>query len=428
MVRRGVARKAGRFRNPCASPAAADSHREYFSRPGFHDVPSPVSDLYATLVRDGSIESDPAQVVILRRLDRLTAELGEYRLKRKSNPLGWLFGGGKPAPPPLGLYICGPVGRGKTMLMDLFFEASPVRRKRRVHFHAFMADVHARVHAWRQQKKLGAIKGDEPITPIADALADDAWLLCFDEFSVTDIADAMILGRLFTALFARGVIVVATSNVEPSRLFEGGLNRALFVPFLQLIQQRMAVMQLDARTDFRLEKLSGAPVYHTPCDATARAALTAAFKKLTGLEKAAPDTLYVLGRSVVVPQAAHGVARFDFREICGLPLGATDYLEIAREFHTVLIDAIPVMALASRNEARRFIWLIDAFYDQHVKLIASAEAEPDRLYAATEGREVFEFERTASRLIEMRSTEYLALPHGSGSSQASGDAEGLVET
>ena len=391
-------------------------------------MPTPVSDRYAALVRDGSIEHDPAQARVLKQLETLAAELGEYRLARKSNPLGWLFGGRKSAISPLGLYIWGPVGRGKTMLMDLFFEASPVRRKRRVHFHAFMADVHARVHSWRQQKKTGAVKGEDPISPVADALASDAWLLCFDEFSVTDIADAMILGRLFTALFARGVIVVATSNAEPSRLYEGGLNRALFLPFLALMQQRMAVVELDARGDFRLEKLSGAPVYHVPADAAAHQALTLAFKKLTGQASGASAKLMVTGREVVVPQAAHGVARFDFRELCAIPLGASDFLEIAREFHTVLIDAIPVMALDKRNEARRFVWLIDAFYDLHVKVIASAEAEPSMLYTAGAGREAFEFERTASRLIEMRSMEYLALPHGSGTSEASGDSTGLVET
>jgi cell division protein ZapE len=391
-------------------------------------VSTPVSDRYAALVRDGAIESDPAQLAALRRLDALTIELGEYRLARKSSPLGWLFGARKKVEAPKGLYIWGAVGRGKTMLMDLFFEASQVRRKRRVHFHAFMADVHARVHAWRQQKKAGSVKGEDPITPIADALFEEAWLLCFDEFAVTDIADAMILGRLFTALFARGVVVVATSNVEPARLYEGGLNRALFTPFIALMQQRMDVMELVARTDFRLEKLSGAPVYHTPADAAAQAALTTAFRKLTGRDRGAPATLDVLGRSVAVPQAEHGVARFGFRDLCEIPLGATDYLEIARAYHTVLIDGIPVMGFEKRNEARRLIWLIDAFYDQHVKVVASAEAEPHRLYTAKDGREVFEFERTASRLIEMRSTEYLALPHGASESGATGESTGLVET
>jgi cell division protein ZapE len=389
---------------------------------------TPVSDRYAALVRDGAIERDPAQTRVLKLLDELATELGQFRLQRKSNPLGWLFGARKASPSPRGLYVWGSVGRGKTMLMDLFFEVSPVRRKRRAHFHAFMADVHARVHAWRQQLKAGKVKGDDPIAPIAEALADDAWLLCFDEFSVTDIADAMILGRLFSALFARGVVVVATSNVAPPRLYEGGLNRALFLPFIAELERRMQVVELDARADFRLEKLRGAPVYHAPADAAARAALDRAFLALTGLERGAEENLTVFGRTVVVPQAAHGVARFSFEDLCGRPLGASDYLEIAREFHTVLIDGIPVMGFEKRNEARRFVWLIDALYDMHVKVVASAEAEPTALYTASEGREAFEFERTASRLIEMRSGEYLALPHGSGDSQASGDADGLVET
>ncbi len=389
---------------------------------------TPVHDRYAALARDGLVERDPAQEAAILELDRLTGELAEFRLARKSSSLGWLFGKRRPAGPPRGLYLWGSVGRGKTMLMDLFFQASPVRRKRRVHFHAFMADVHARIHLWRQQKKAGAVKGEDPITPVAEALADDAWLLCFDEFSVTDIADAMILGRLFTALFARGVVVVATSNVEPSRLYEGGLNRALFVPFLGLLQQRVAVIELVARTDFRLEKLSGAPVYHVPVDEAARRALTNAFRLLSGHEIGEPEIMRVLGRELVVPQAANGVARFSFQQLCGAPLGASDYLAIATEFHTVVIDSIPVMNHEHRNEARRFIWLIDAFYDLHVKVIASAEAAPDGLYRATDGREVFEFQRTASRLIEMQSTDYLALPHGSGSSRANEATTGIVET
>ena len=391
-------------------------------------MPTPVLDRYAARARDGLIERDPAQEAVVRRLDQLAAELGEYRLARKSSSLGWLFGRRQTAGPPRGLYLWGSVGRGKTMLMDLFFECSPVRRKRRVHFHAFMADVHARVHEWRRQKKLGAVKGEDPITPVADALFDEAWLLCFDEFSVTDIADAMILGRLFTALFARGVVVVATSNVEPARLYERGLNRALFLPFLALLQQRMEVRELDARTDFRLEKLGGAPVYHTPSDEAARRALTAAFRALTGREVGAPRKLIVTGREMTVPQAIDGVARFDFHQLCEVPLGASDYLAIARDFHTVVIDAIPTMGFEKRNEARRFIWLIDALYDMHVKLIASAEAAPEALYTAPDGREVFEFARTASRLIEMQSMDYLALPHGAATSAASTDTTGIVET
>ena len=314
------------------------------------------------------------------------------------------------------------------MLMDVFYEAATVKRKRRVHFHAFMADVHRRVHEWRRRKRLGEAKGDDPIAPVADALAEQAWLLCFDEFSVTDITDAMILGRLFQALFARGVVVVATSNVEPDRLYEGGLNRTLFIPFIRMIDERMKVVALDARVDYRLEKLSGVPVYYTPDNDSARQALDRAFQMLSGRRKGLAIEIDLGGRSVVAPCAANGVARFSFSELCEQALGASDYLEIAREFHTIIIDGVPVMDIWNRNEARRFIWLIDALYDQRVKVIASAAAEPAGLYIAADGREAFEFERTASRLIEMRSTEYLERPHGSATSEASGISSGLVET
>ena len=372
-------------------------------------MPTPVSDLYAALVRDKIVERDAAQAIVLRLLDQLSEELAEYRLKRKSSSLGWLFSK-KPAPPPDGIYIWGGVGRGKTLLMDLFFEASPIRRKRRVHFHAFMADVHARIHRLRQEPK----GGDDPIAMVADALADETRLLCFDEFNVTDITDAMILGRLFTALFANGVIMVATSNVEPSNLYANGLNRDLFLPFISLLQQRMKVAQLDARTDFRLEKLSGAAVYYTPADGAARDALTEAFRKLTGKAEGQAATLEVLGRDVRIQQSRRGVARFEFADLCAKALGSVDYLEIARHYHTILIDGVPVMGPAQRNEARRFIWLIDALYDAHVKVILSAQAQPDQLFTVPDSRESFEFARTASRLIEMQSQQYLALPRAGG--------------
>lgn len=391
-------------------------------------VSSYVLNPYNALIRDGAIEPDPAQARVAAELDRLADALAEHQLGQKSGALGWLFGSRRPAAAPRGLYVWGPVGRGKTMLMDLFFNAVPARKKRRVHFHAFMADVHHRVHEWRQKKKIGAVKGDDPLAPVAEALAEQAWLLCFDEFAVTDIADAMILGRLFQALFKRGVVVVATSNVEPARLYEGGLNRALFTPFIGMIEERMQVMTLDARTDFRLEKLSGVPVYYTPVDAEARAALDRAFKSLSGHDKGRPATIDMSGRALVAPRTANGVARFTFAELCEQPLGAADYLSIARQFHTLIIDDIPVMDFWKRNEARRFIWLIDSLYDLHVKVIASAGAQPDGLYIAGEGREAFEFERTASRLIEMRSREYLERPHGLATSAASGDTSGLVET
>ncbi len=388
-----------------------------------------VLDLYYDLVASGSLERDEAQEEALEQLASLANRLHDYKLPGKAGALKRMFGG-KKAPPIKGLYIWGQVGRGKTMIMDLFFEAVPVPLscKRRIHFHGFMADVHARIHTYRQDLKAGKVKGEDPIAPVARELAKKSALLCFDEFAVTDIADAMILGRLFTVLFELGVVVVATSNVVPDRLYENGLNRALFVPFIHLLEERMDVIELMSRTDFRLEKLSHEPVYHVPNDAKAKRALDRAFKTLTGVERGRPGVVEVLGRKVNVPERASGIARFRFADLCELPLGATDYLEIAREFHTLIIDDIPVMDESNRNEAKRFINLIDALYDKHVKLVASASAEPTALYLGKNGHEAFQFERTASRLIEMRSTEYLALPHGASTSEASGNTSGLVET
>ncbi len=390
---------------------------------------TPVSDRYEALVASGGIERDPAQARLLKRLDRLAAQLHEKRLARKTSALGWLFGRRPSAQESVkGLYVWGSVGRGKTMLMDLFFESLGIRRKRRAHFHAFMADVHERIHAWRQELKAGKVKGDDPIRPVALALASEAYVLCFDEFTVTDIADAMILGRLFKVLFEQGVVVVATSNVEPSRLYEGGLNRALFLPFIDMLTERMEIVQLDSRTDFRLEKLAGSPVFHSPADETARAALDESFRRLTGRRRGERMTVAVRGHPLEIPQAASGVARFSFPDLCAKPLGASDYLAIAQDFHTVILEDIPVMSFENRNEAKRFITLIDALYDNRVKLLASAAAEVHDLYKAAHGREAFEFDRTISRLIEMRSQDYLALPHGRADSTASGHSTGLAET
>jgi cell division protein ZapE len=386
-----------------------------------------LSAQYAARVAAGKIERDAAQQAIVDRLAQLEKELAERRLARKSSSLGWLFGS-RESEPIKGLYIFGDVGRGKTMLMDLFFAASPVVRKRRVHFHEFMAEVHERVHVLRQMAKLDEISVEDPIGVAASAIAQETRLLCFDEFHVTDIADAMILGRLFKRLFELGVVVVATSNVPPTELYKDGLNRALFLPFIALIEEHMEIRQLDARTDFRLEKLAGVPVWYVPADRAAEAALDQTWRRLTSGHTGEPQDLLVKGRTIRIPRATMGVARFSFHDLCQQPLAAADYLKIARQYHTVLLDRVAVMDYERRNEAKRFIILIDTFYDNAVKLIASAEAEPDVLYRVDEGFEASEFKRTASRLIEMRSKAYLALPHGRGHAVASGSTEGLVET
>ncbi|HSC18451.1 MAG TPA: cell division protein ZapE [Rhizomicrobium sp.] len=362
---------------------------------------------YRVLLASGELAPDQAQEKAAARLQALEAALRDYK------PRG-LFS--KVGEPPTGLYLWGDVGRGKSMLMDLFFSRVPLRAKRRVHFNAFMVETHARIHEARQR---GA---DDPIPSVAKRIAEEAVLLCFDEFQVTDVADAMILGRLFERLFELGVVVVTTSNTPPRRLYEGGLNRQLFLPFVALIEQKLDVVELNGPTDYRLQRLAQLDTYIVPLGPEADARMEAAWLCLTDAQHGAPQTLPVLGRKVRVPQAAKGVARFTFNELCRQPLAAADYLEIARHFHTLLIDGVPVLGPGDHNEARRFIALVDTIYDTNVKLICSAAAPPDRLYRQGDGATAFR--RTASRLMEMQSFEYLRRGHSAPGSPVETAAAG----
>lgn len=354
------------------------------------------------------ITYDPAQAAAVELLAVLANRLKDWE-PRKAR---FLFG--RPEPAPEGLYLYGGVGRGKSMLMDLFFETAEVPKKRRVHFHAFMQEVHASVARWRtltpaqRKQEPGFVKGagEDPIAPVAKLIADQAWLLCFDEFQVTDIADAMILGRLFEHLLARQVVVVATSNRHPRDLYHNGLNRQLFVPFIAMLEQHLELHALDGPRDWRLARLEAEPVYHTPLGVGAAAAMVRTWNRLTQGAEPRPVSMLVQGRNWMVERAAAGCAWLDFEDICGKPLGSADYLAVARQFDTVLLENVPLLTPARRSEAARFRTLIDALYEAKTKLVISAAAEPSRLYP--EGDQSFEFERTASRLFEMRSRDYLA--------------------
>ena len=376
---------------------------------------------YQARLASGEVAPDPAQAAATERLQALWQALGGYDpapLEPGPKPaglLGRIFGRAAPPPraePPQGLYLVGEVGRGKSMLMDLFFETAQVPRKQRLHFHAFMQQAHRRIHGWKQAHGDSA----DPIPPLADSIAADAALLCFDEFQVHDIADAMILGRLFEALFARGTVIVATSNTAPDDLFKGQPGRDAFLPFIALIKRHVEVWPLVAARDYRRERIRSLPTWHVPADGRAEAALDAAFAALTGQERGEPMELPLLGRVIEVPEAARGVARFDFNQLCGKPLGPADYLAIAEAFHSLVVDNIPRLGPENFDKARRFITCIDTLYEHRCKLVASAASTPDQLYER--GTNAAMFERTASRLTEMQSQEYRALPHLGGQSPA----------
>jgi cell division protein ZapE len=379
------------------------------------DVPTARGPLpaYRALVTAGELAPDPSQALAAERLQALWVRLRGYDPPpRTANGHGLLSrllrrrpSDDTPEVGANGLYLVGEVGRGKSMLMDLFFAAADVARKRRIHFHRFMQEAHARIHAWRGENPDGA----DPIPPLADAIAAEAALLCFDEFQVNDIADAMILGRLFEALFERGVVVVATSNTRPDDLFKGQPGRDAFLPFIALLNHRLEVLMMDGGRDFRRARLRGMTIWHVPANDRADRALDAAFAELTGNAVGRPETLMVMGRKFTVPIAAEGVARFDFATLCGTALGAGDYLALATHYHTLILDGIPRLSPDNFDEARRFIVLVDTLYDHRVKLVASADAMPDRLYMRGENATMFE--RTASRLDEMQSQDWLAMPH-----------------
>ena len=375
-------------------------------------MPDPVKRAYLALAEAGHLEPDSEQIRLADCLDALLVELCDRRLKTKKSTLGWVLSRGAKPEPVKGLYIWGAVGRGKTMLMDQFHAAAPNERKLRTHFHEFMADVHDRIHRFRQALKAGAVKGDDPIVPVAADIAAETSLLSFDEFFVTDIADAMILGRLFESLFQHGVTIVATSNVPPDELYKNGLNRSLFLPFVALLKDRMDVFHLDAPKDFRLEALTSQPLYIVPGGLKADDILDGHFCRLTGVRKGELAEIAHKGRLISVPEQARGVARFSFDGLCRRPLGAADYLKIARAYHTIILSDIPIMDDSQRNEARRFINLIDTLYDNRTKLVVSADAEPDRLWRGKDGHENLAFARTASRLIEMRSDAFLSAERG----------------
>jgi cell division protein ZapE len=361
---------------------------------------------YDARLSAGEIRPDPAQAEGLRALIRLEADLAA------APATGGLKGLFRKPESERGVYLWGPVGRGKSMLMDLFFEALRVEKKRRTHFHVFMGEIHRLIGEWRtgdaatRKARFGQHKGDDPIVPVADLVAEGARVLCFDEFQVTDIADAMILGRLFEALFARGVTLVATSNRAPDALYKDGINRQLFVPFIDLLKSRLEVVSVAGGHDYRLDRLRAAGTWFSPIDPDNRRSFEALWRDMLGPEAETGATLEVLGRKITLPHASGGLVRATFASLCSVALGPNDYVALAEHFHTVFLEDVPKLNASRREEARRFVILIDALYEAHARTIILAEAQPDQLYPAGDGS--FEFERTASRLEEMRSADWLA--------------------
>jgi len=365
-------------------------------------MPSRIRTAYDRRLADGRLTPDPSQIPVVEALARLEKDL------RRKAPMGGLLG---PAPPVRGVYLWGPPGRGKSLLMDLFCACAPEPRKTRAHFHAFMARVHELIRQWREgdakarKRVFGQSKGDDPIRPVAELIASEARLLCFDELQVTDIADAMILGRLFEALFEAGVVLAVTSNRAPDQLYLNGINRQLFLPFIAMIEAKCVVLGVSGARDWRLDRLMGDRVWFTPADADARAGFEALWADLKGEQDECPAHLKVLGRDVVIERTDGGLARATFDELCGTALGPQDYLAIAERFHTLFVEDVPVLGPANHQEARRFVTLIDALYEAGTRLVALAAAPPEALYR--EGVGAFEFERTASRLNEMAGADWL---------------------
>lgn len=359
----------------------------------------------------GELQPDPMQELAVEKLQSLHYALDHY--EPQSGMQGWKARLGlarRTETPPQGLYIYGPVGRGKSMLMDLFFDSAPVKRKRRIHFHEFMIEIHDAAHAWRKEKNKKSDR--DPLSQIAETVAEGAWLLCFDEFHVTNIADAMILGRLFESLFELGIVVVTTSNFEPDELYKNGLQRERFLPFIDLLKTRLDCLELASPVDYRLARLKQMKVFHAPLGPRASQALEKSYADLTEGAVSGPETVTVKGRNIDVRRTARGVAWFGFDQLCGQPRGAEDYLTLGRRYHTFVLNGVPKLNEETRNEAKRFMTLIDTLYELKVNLVMAAETAPQEIYRGP--THDFEFQRTISRLMEMQSDDYIDAPHLGG--------------